>query len=41
MGAKNKVIKGDFEGQAIFKELFGKNLKIGNSKSIFKTNVKD
>lgn len=41
MGAKNKVIKGDFEGQTVFKELFAKNLKIGNSKSIFKTNVKE
>lgn len=40
MGAKNKVIKGSFEGQPIFKEPFAKNLNIGGKKGIFKTNIK-
>lgn len=41
MGAKNKVINGDFKGENIFKELFAKNLNIGNKKGIFKTNIKE
>lgn len=41
MGAKNKVIKGDYQGESVFKEIFGRNLTIGNKKSIFKTNVKE
>lgn len=41
MGAKNRVIKGDYEGELVYKEIFIENISIGNKKIISKKNVKE
>ncbi|MDR3594234.1 hypothetical protein [Clostridium sp.] len=41
MGAKNKVIQGDYSGSLIFKFTGGKFLTIDKKKNIYKANVKN